>query len=101
MYNGNRRELSEENAIELIYQLISRNFDRNTRELAEYAIGVLDWKSMSFNAILLHLQDVVVCEVCEEATHIDFAQSTEGMVGGGLGLEGTGYVCDYCKDTLD
>ena len=101
MNNGTRRELSYQIEYEMVYQIVGRHFGKDADKLTEYVFEVMDWRSMTFSAIILHLQDVVICEVCEEATHIDYAQSTEGMVGGGLGTDGTGYVCDYCKDTLD
>jgi hypothetical protein len=101
MYNGRNRELSYEIEYAMIYQLVSRHFNKNADKLTDYVFEVMNWRGMTFSAILLHLEDVVVCEVCEEATHIDYAESTEGMVGGGLGDDGTGYVCDYCKETLN
>lgn len=102
MNNGTRDELNYELQYGIIYNLIQTQFGRSkAKALTDYVFETLNYKSMTFSTILQLLDDVDVCEVCEEAYPIDFLESSEGMVGGGLGDDGCGYVCEYCVTELD
>lgn len=76
----------------LITSLVARTFgDGDANALTQFVFEVLDYRKMTFSAIIDELQNVRVCEQCGEATYEQYMVDTEGAVNGGIGL-----VCDYC-----
>ena len=76
----------------LIEQLVKRNFGENADALVAYVFEVMDYRFMRFSDIIRDLQDVRVCSICGEATHVDFMADTEGEAD-----TSDEPMCDWCK----
>lgn len=78
----------------LIIALVTQTFgEQDAKALTEFVFEVLDYRKMTFAAIINELENVRICESCGEATYEEFMVDTEGLVNGGYGI-----VCDYCYE---
>jgi UDP-galactopyranose mutase len=83
--------LSNELERSLITRLVKVHYGENSDALVEYVFEVLDYRKLTFEQIINELQDVRVCSVCGEATHIDFMADTEGQAD-----TSDEQMCDWC-----
>jgi hypothetical protein len=51
----------------------------------------MDYRSMKFQDIINELQDIKVCSICGEGTHVDFMADTEGAAD-----TSNEPMCDWC-----
>ena len=86
-YKGIGNELERS----LIERLVKSNYGEDSDGLVSYVFEVMDYRSMKFQDIIDKLQDVKVCSVCGEGTHIDFLADVEGQAD-----VGDEVICDYC-----
>jgi hypothetical protein len=75
----------------LIEQLVKRHFGEDADALVEYVFEVMNYRSMTFGDIINELQDIRVCSICGEGTHIDYMAETEGQAD-----TSDEDICDYC-----
>ena len=86
-YKGIGNELERS----LIERLVKANYGEDADALVAYVFEVMDYRSMKFQDIINELQDIAVCSVCGEATHIDFMAETEGAAD-----TSNEPICDWC-----
>ena len=86
-YKGLGNELERS----LITRLVKANYGEDADALVEYVFEVLDYRNLTFQQIINELQDIEVCSVCGEGTHIDFMADTEGAAD-----TGDEPICEYC-----
>lgn len=86
-YKGLGNELERS----LIERLVKANYGEDANALVEYVFEVLDYRKLTFEQIIDELQDIAVCSVCGEGTHVDFMADTEGQAD-----TGDEPICDWC-----
>jgi hypothetical protein len=75
----------------LIEQLVKRHFGEDADALVDYVFEVMNYRSMTFGNIINELQDIRVCSICGEGTHIDYLAETEGQAD-----TSDGDICNFC-----